>query len=41
VRPATPDHLRAAPRRYPAARRVIDHPCPLSGGKARRRSRRR
>jgi hypothetical protein len=26
VRPATPDHLRAAPRRYPAARRVIDHP---------------
>jgi hypothetical protein len=26
VRPATPNHLRAAPRRYPAARRVIDHP---------------
>ena len=26
VRPAVPDHLRAATRRYAAARRVIDHP---------------
>jgi transposase InsO family protein len=32
VRPAGPDHLRAATRRYAAARRVIDHPVSTTRG---------